>query len=120
MQLIAERSQELTRASGAVVEIAEGDEMVYEVTAGDATPYLGMRLKQSENLSGLCVVEGRVLRSDDTATDDRVNAELSEQANAASVVCVPLITDGSRSACSRCTPTSPATSTTTTSRCWNC
>ncbi|MBK5218220.1 MAG: GGDEF domain-containing protein [Thermoleophilia bacterium] len=91
MQLIAERSQELTCASGAVVEIAEGDEMVYEVTAGDATPYLGMRLKQSEGLSGLCVAEGRVLRSDDTRDDPRVDAEACKQINAASIICVPLI-----------------------------
>ncbi|HEX3241323.1 MAG TPA: sensor domain-containing diguanylate cyclase [Solirubrobacterales bacterium] len=90
MELIAERSQELTRASGAVIEIAEGEEMVYEVTTGDATPYLGMRLEQGESLSGLCLREGRLLRSDDTSGDDRVNAGLAEQANAASIVCVPL------------------------------
>lgn len=91
MQLIAERSQELTRASGAVVEIADREETVYEVTAGEATPYLGMRLEQSETLSGLCLMEGRVLRSDDTAVDPRVNGELSKLANAVSVVCVPLM-----------------------------
>ncbi len=91
MQLIAERSQELTRASGAVVEIAEGDEMIYEVTTGDATPYLGMRLKQAESLSGLCVAEGRLLRSDDTSVDSRVDREAARQVNAASMICVPLV-----------------------------
>jgi diguanylate cyclase (GGDEF)-like protein len=91
MQLIAERSQELTRASGAVIEIAEGEEMVYEVTAGDATPYLGMRTKQDESLSGLCVTESRVLRSDDTAGDPRVHVELAKSAYAASIVCIPLL-----------------------------
>lgn len=91
MQLIAERSQELTRASGAVVEIAEGDEMVYEVTTGDATPYLGMRLKQSESLSGLCVAEGRLLRSDDTCEDPRVDGGACRRVGAASMICVPLV-----------------------------
>ncbi len=91
MQLIAERGQELTRASGAVVEIAEGEETIYEVTAGEATPYLGMRLEQSETLSGLCLAEGRVLRSDDTAVDPRVDAEMSRLVNAGSVVCLPLL-----------------------------
>jgi diguanylate cyclase (GGDEF)-like protein len=91
MQLIAERSQELTRASAAVIEIAEGDEMVYEVTTGDATPYLGMRLKQEASLSGLCVAEERLLRSDDTSDDPRVDAEACRQVNAASMICVPLV-----------------------------
>jgi diguanylate cyclase (GGDEF)-like protein len=90
MQLIAERSQELTRASGAVVEIAEGDEMVYEVTTGDATPYLGMRLKQAASLSGLCISEGRLLRSDDTEVDPRVDSESCRRVGAASMICVPL------------------------------
>jgi diguanylate cyclase (GGDEF)-like protein len=90
MELIAERSQELTRASAAVVEIVEGDEMVYEVTTGDATPYLGMRLAREASLSGLCVEEGRLLRSDDTAADHRVDTEACRKVNAASMVCVPL------------------------------
>ena len=91
MQLIAERSQELTRASGSVIEIVEGDEMVYEVTTGDATPYLGMRLKQETSLSGLCVAEGRLLRCDDTGSDPRVDAEACRRVNAAAMICVPLI-----------------------------
>ena len=33
MQLIAERAQELTRASAGVIELAEGEEMVYAVAA---------------------------------------------------------------------------------------
>jgi diguanylate cyclase len=91
MQLIAERSQELTRASGSVVEIAEGDEMVYQVTTGDATPYLGMRLKQNQSLSGLCIAEGRLLRSNDTSKDARVDADACKRVNAASMICVPLV-----------------------------
>jgi diguanylate cyclase (GGDEF)-like protein len=91
MQLIAERSQELTCASGAVVEIAEGEEMVYEVTVGDATPYLGMRLPRKGSLSGLCVAEGRLLRSDDTSVDPRVDAEACRQIDIASMICVPLV-----------------------------
>jgi len=91
MQLIAERSQELTCASGAVVEIVEEDELVYHVATGDATPYLGMRIEQGSSLSGLCVTEERLLRSDDTANDPRVDAEACKRVNAASMICVPLL-----------------------------
>jgi diguanylate cyclase (GGDEF)-like protein len=94
MQLIAERAQELTRASSGVIELAEGEEMVYAVTSGEATPYLGTRLQMATSLSGRCVLEGRVLRSDDTAADPRVDAEACRRVRAASMLCVPLAHQG--------------------------
>ena len=90
MQLIALRAQELTRASSGVIELAEGEEMVYTVTSGEATPYLGTRLRKRTSLSGRSVIEGRVLVSDDTATDERVDAEACSRVNAGSMICVPL------------------------------
>lgn len=94
MELIAARGQELTGATAGVVEIADGDEMVYRVTTGEATPFLGVRLKKATSLSGLCVAEGRVLCSDDTAQDPRVDAVACEQVNARSMLCVPLVHQG--------------------------
>jgi diguanylate cyclase (GGDEF)-like protein len=94
MQLIAERAQELTRSSAGVIELAEVDEMVYAVTTGEAGPYLGTRLRMDSSLSGLSVMEGRVLRSDDTSDDARVDAEACVQVNAASMICVPLVHQG--------------------------
>jgi diguanylate cyclase (GGDEF)-like protein len=90
MQLIAQRAQELTHASSGVIELAEGEEMVYAVTSGEATPYLGTRLQKQKSLSGRSVIEGRVLRSDDTADDGRVDAEACSRVNAGSMICVPL------------------------------
>jgi diguanylate cyclase (GGDEF)-like protein len=90
MQLIAERAQELTRASAGLIELAEGEEMVYAVTTGEATPYLGMRLRKETSLSGRCVIEGQVLRSDDTGDDERVDSEACLRVNACSMICVPL------------------------------
>ncbi|HEY6145957.1 MAG TPA: sensor domain-containing diguanylate cyclase [Solirubrobacterales bacterium] len=90
MQLIAERAQELTRASAGLIEVLEGDEMVYAVTTGEATPYLGMRLKAATSMSGLCVREGGVLRSDDTSDDPRVDGAACKRVSAASMICVPL------------------------------
>jgi diguanylate cyclase (GGDEF)-like protein len=91
MQLIASRGQELTGATAGVIEIADGDEMVYRVVTGEATPFLGVRLKMASSLSGLCVAEGRVLRSDDTSADPRVDAEACRRVNARSMLCVPLV-----------------------------
>ena len=41
MELIAERAQELTRASAGVIELAEEDEMVYAIATGEAAPICG-------------------------------------------------------------------------------
>lgn len=90
MQLIAERAQKLTRASAGLIELAEGEEMIYAVTSGEATPYLGMRLRKQPSLSGRCVSEGRVLRSDNTGCDERVDAAACRRVNACSMICVPL------------------------------
>ena len=90
MQLIAERAQELTGASAGLIELLEDDEMVYSVTTGEATPFLGMRLKAAASLSGLCVSEERVLRSDDTSDDPRVDGAACKRVSAASMICVPL------------------------------
>jgi diguanylate cyclase len=91
MQLIASRGQELTGANAGVIEIVEGEEMVYRVTTGEATPFLGERLRVGSSLSGLCVIEGRVLRSDDTATDPRVDPEACRRVRARSMLCAPLV-----------------------------
>ena len=90
MQLIAERAQELTRASAGLIELLDEDEMVYTVAVGEATPYCGMRLEAATSMSGLCVREEEVLRSDDTSSDPRVDGAACKRVNAASMLCVPL------------------------------
>jgi diguanylate cyclase len=94
MDLITERARELTRATASVIELAEEDEMVYAVTTGEAAPYLGTSSKMESSLSGLCLMEGRVLRSDDTGNDSRVDADACRRVNAGSMICVPLVHQG--------------------------
>jgi len=59
MAFVTERVQQMTGANGAVVELAEGDEMVYRTGSGIAAKQLGLRLKRQGSLSGLCVERGR-------------------------------------------------------------
>src|SRR5262245_36952104 len=72
MDLVVEHAVRLTAADGAVIELVEGDEMVYRAVAGSAAPHLGVRLDRASSLSGRSVVSGRVLRCDDSEIDDRV------------------------------------------------
>lgn len=69
MSLVAQRAQMLTGAGAAVVELAEGEDMVYRAVSGFAEAQLGLRLKRESSLSGLCVKTGQTLQSADTALD---------------------------------------------------
>src|SRR5947208_2700900 len=74
MQLIVTRTPETTNGSGAVIELVEGDELVYRAASGAASRYIGLRLSMSGSLSGTCVREGRPLRCDNVQSDPRVDA----------------------------------------------
>ena len=64
MQLVCQRAGALCGASAAVVELAEGSEMVYRAAAGVAEGALGLRLKREGSLSGLCVAQDKILQCD--------------------------------------------------------
>lgn len=90
MALVAERAQKLTLADGAVVELAEGDEMIYRAACGSAEAQLGLRLKRAGSLSGLCVELGKALRCDNAETDARVDREACRRVGLLSMLVVPL------------------------------
>jgi len=91
MSFVAERAQTLTDALGAVVELAEGEEMVYRAASGLGKPQLGLRLPRRGSLSGLCVETGRAMRCDDTETDVRVDREACRRVGLRAMVVAPLI-----------------------------
>jgi PAS domain S-box-containing protein len=93
-EVITQRAQELTGAAGAVVEMAEGDEMVYRAASGMAKPHLGLRLPLEGSLSGLCVQTAQTLLCEDTELDPRVNAEACRRVNVRSMVVAPLASEG--------------------------
>src|SRR5262245_11965797 len=90
MHLVGARAQEITGATSAVIELPEGDEMVYAATSGEATPYLGIRMDRRSTLSGLALDRGHVLYCEDTEIDPRVDRRASRRVNLRSMICVPL------------------------------
>jgi diguanylate cyclase (GGDEF)-like protein len=90
MALVTERACKITRAAGAVVEMAEAEDMVYRAGAGTAATQLGLRLKKEGSLSGLCVQAGEILRCDDSELDTRVNREACRKVGLRSMLVVPL------------------------------
>jgi diguanylate cyclase (GGDEF)-like protein len=90
MYLVANRAQEITGATSAVIELPEGDEMVYAVTSGEATPYLGIRMDRRSTLSGLALDRDQVLYCEDTEIDPRIDRRASRRVHLRSMICVPL------------------------------
>jgi len=90
MALVADRVQQLTSAKGAVVELAEGDHLVYRAACGSAASHLGMHLRRDSSLSGHCITEARALVCTDSEIDARVNREACRQIGLRSMVVVPL------------------------------
>jgi len=90
MQIVADEALKATHALGAVVELAEGDDMVYTVTSGSLKGTEGLRLALHGSLSGLSVTSGEVLVANDTETDGRVDHEACRRVHARSMICVPL------------------------------
>ena len=92
--IVAEQAMTVAGGSGAVVELVEGDELVYRVACGSLEHTCGMRLKIEGSLSGLSVRQGRTLHSDDTATDSRVDRAACRILNVSSMIVVPLHSGG--------------------------
>ncbi|WP_457420408.1 diguanylate cyclase domain-containing protein [Roseateles sp. P5_E7] len=94
MSLVVQRTLNLVGADGGVVELAEGDDMVYRAAAGMAGGSLGLRLKRGASLSGQCVREGQTQRCDDALTDHRTDRAACARLGLRSMVVVPLRHDG--------------------------
>lgn len=88
MTLIADKIQQITGAQGAVVELDEGEDMVYRAVSGGAAHLLGLRLARENSLSGLCIAENRILYCEN---DPRVDRQAYHRVGLRSMAVVPLI-----------------------------
>jgi diguanylate cyclase (GGDEF)-like protein len=95
MSIVVRHAQALVGASAAVIELVQGDELVYHVASGDAEQYIGIRLRADTSLSGRCVQLDELLYCADAASDPFVDREACERVGAVSMVCVPLEHEGS-------------------------
>ena len=88
--LIVGKIPSLIGADGAVIEYAEGEDMVYRAVSGLAENSLGLRLRRESSLSGLCVLEGAIQVCQDSDTDNRVDREACRRVGLRSMVVLPL------------------------------
>lgn len=90
MALLSQHAMDLTGADGAVVELVDGEDMVYAAAQGSLLGQEGLRLKRRGSISGLCAELGRLLESPDTTQDHRVDAAACAKLGVASLVVAPL------------------------------
>jgi diguanylate cyclase (GGDEF)-like protein len=90
IELIVARAQALTRGTGATLQWADGDALVYRAASGRAAPFRGTRVARADGLAGECVRHGAALRCDDAERDPRVNLGLCRRTGTRSMVIVPL------------------------------
>jgi len=91
MALVVERTPEVTSGSGAVIELVEGDQLVYRAASGAAREHLGLRLPFAGSLSGLAVTEKEIMRCDDTEMDSRVDGAACRRIGIRSMLIAPLL-----------------------------
>ena len=81
-------------AQGAVVEMRDGDEMVYRAAAGTAVDHVGLRFAAETSFTGLALKDEVTIVSGDTAHDHRADNTLVLNMGIRSLVIVPLSRQG--------------------------
>jgi diguanylate cyclase (GGDEF)-like protein/PAS domain S-box-containing protein len=76
---------------GAVVELPEGDDLVYHGSAGSLAPFRGVRIRAAGSLSGRCLAEGQAMVADDAPHDERCDREACGRMGIVSMAVLPLL-----------------------------
>jgi len=90
MEVITRRTQEITNADGAVIELQDEQKMVYRAASGTMGRFVGFRINAVGSMSGLCMASRTALRCDDSETDSRVDKEACRKVGVRSMIVVPL------------------------------
>ena len=91
LQLLVERAQYITGATGTALALPQGEEMVCRASAGSSAPAVGARLQVRSGLTGESMARRQLLRCDNAETDARVNLDACRALGIASIVVLPLL-----------------------------
>ncbi len=90
LQLLADRAQYITDASGAAIALRDGDHVLCRASSGSAAPDLGSYLDLNSGLSGESVRTRKAMRCDHADTDPRVDRESCRRLGIASFAVMPI------------------------------
>jgi len=91
LQLLVERAQYITGATGTALALPKGGEMVCRASAGSSAPSVGARLQVRSGLTGESIARRQLLRCDNAESDPRVNLDACRALGIASIVVLPLM-----------------------------
>lgn len=90
INIIAERAQSLTGATGAAIALRSGGEIVCRARSGRTAPDLGVHLQTDSGLSAECVRTGEILLCHDAESNPRVDLASCRRLGARSILVAPL------------------------------
>lgn len=90
INVIAERAQSLTGATGAAIALRHGDEIVCRARTGRTAPDLGVRLQTDSGISADCVRTGEVVLCHDAERNPRVDLASCRRLGVRSILAAPL------------------------------
>jgi hypothetical protein len=91
LQLLVERTQYITGATGTALALPNGEEMLCRASSGSCAPAIGARLQVRSGLTGESISRRQLLRCDNAEADPRVNIEACRALGIASIVVLPLL-----------------------------
>jgi GAF domain-containing protein len=90
INIIAEKAQALTGATGAAIALRHGNEIICQARAGRTAPDIGVRLQTDTGLSADCVRTGEVLLCHDAESNPRVDLASCKRLGVRSILVAPL------------------------------
>src|SRR6266550_5939919 len=90
INVIAERAQTLTRATGAAIALRKGSEIVCRARTGRTAPDLGVRLQTDSGISAECVRTGEVVLCHDAQRNPQVDLASCHRLGVRSILVAPL------------------------------
>jgi putative methionine-R-sulfoxide reductase with GAF domain len=89
-ELVAQRVQKITSASGTAIGIIEKGQLLYRAGTGSAAVEVGTRVTLDAALSADCLSKGSAQHCADAAADSQVHAELFRQRDVKAFIAVPV------------------------------
>jgi GAF domain-containing protein len=89
-ELVAERVQKVTGASGTAIGIIDKGQLLYRAGTGSAAVDVGTRVATDAVLSADCLTKGTALHYADTTDDSQVRPEIFRQKDVKAFIAVPV------------------------------
>jgi GAF domain-containing protein len=90
IDIITDRAQVMTRATGAAIALNRGRDIVCRARAGRTAPDLGVCLQTESGISGHCVRTGEILLCHDTESSPHVDPTISRRLGVRSILVSPI------------------------------